>query len=205
MIILGCILCATIWGVHKVSHKILSDEEVQQMIFNDSEFYTTKHTEEQNVLVHNTVHVITCVLLLVFLLVTDADIALLYVLSQVFTCGVLHTELVRSEKALLLIGGLLYWGFRSPHAERMVFYSLFSLPMFSYRVVEHHLRGYTKGLMNLHQVLLVWFMTFWLMSVWNFHHSPNVVDTALLPVTFYFDVNQWNKILTELSKVRKLH
>tara|TARA_B110000196_G_scaffold315411_1_gene324979 strand:+ start:1008 stop:1628 length:621 start_codon:yes stop_codon:yes gene_type:complete len=206
MIILSVILVGTIWGLHKVCHKVLSDQEVQLLIFNDSDYYTKKARKEQHIIVNNAVHVATCVLLLVFLLVADADIALLYVLTQVFTCTVHHTELTRSEHAILVTGGVLYWSIRSPHAERIVYYAMFSLPVFSYRMVEHHIRGYSKGWITLQHGLLVTFAGFWMMSLVSYHRAPNLFDTALIPVTFYLDVVQWDKILTALSTTRnKLH
>lgn len=203
MIAILALLCLTCLAIKRITQIIMKDPEVNTFLFNDASYYTTQHTACRNVIVKNTVYVVSCMLLWGCLLVTSYDVALLYVLLQIFICCFMHDDMSKTDKLVLVVLGGGYWVVQSLHAKNLMYYAMFSLPVFSYKTIQTRIVQSTRVDFKILNFVLVYFIGFWVYSLYLFTRTPSYIDAVLIPATFYYDVCTWKNVITELSTKEK--
>lgn len=183
----------------------MKDPDVNTFLFNDSSFYNAQQRTHREAIVMNSVYVVSCIMLWACLLVTSHDVALLYVCLQVFICCYMQKNMSKADKVVLITLGILYYFVNSTHAKNLVYYTLFSLPVFSYKSIEHKISQTTNVDFKVLNFVFVYFIGFWSWGIVSFTRSPTYIDAVLIPATFYYDVNMWKSLLTELSTKEKPH
>lgn len=189
---------AQIVALYKLANIILLDNDVNTVLFGHKLEFPHTDSSKRHEIVCNIINcVLTCEFWILFLFV---DVSALYVTTQLFMSLRFSNKLHRTEIAILVIGGFLWFVVRSPHCVNLVYYQIFTTPATAYQIVETYMKQRPLKIRSIDIHFYCW-VSFWFFSVYSFYNNVHWFDVGLLPITFYTDVLIWKNYLGILSKV----
>lgn len=185
-------------ALYKLANTVLLDNDVNTVLFGHKlEFPNTDSAKRLEIVCSIINCVLTCEFWILFLFI---DVSALYVTTQLFMAIHFSTKLHKTEIAILVIGGFLWFMIRSPHCINLVYYQIFTSPATTYQIVETYMRQRPLKIRSIDIHFYCW-ISFWLFSTYSFYRHVHWFDVGLLPITFYTDVIIWKNYLGILSKV----
>jgi len=179
-----------------ILQKLLTDEETDALFFEDLQF-NRKIQWEKDQIVNNLMYIWSVVLMILLRIVVPfsqfkyCSWFMLYVLVQTFMLVFQHT-LSRTDKTAAAVVCVLFCFFPSSHLNQLILYSLLHFdPLVK---MDKQLFGKKAFLQNYHSLLCkldtVLFFLFWPLTLYCFVQHVNVIDSLLIPFSFYFQLFQ---------------
>jgi hypothetical protein len=194
--LLHLVLCGTITSLHRLARRVLTDESVRiEWELPNWEI----HPDKLHATVSNAVYSCTLLVLLVVYLAFPAW-CYMHDFSSLFLVCMVHAVVFHgsagekmSDKACAAAGCVAWWWLDTPLSHAAVFYSIANAPFYIMLV----LGDYNRALWITAEATAV---IFWTVQIILFTANPNLIDSALLPLSLYYDCFQWVAAFDRRSK-----
>ena len=194
--------------LRKFVDKVLQEPNVKTHLFANEMNEDIAFDRTRAIVVNHIVYIVSTLVQMVMWFVFPYNNWLswtgLYVVVQVYL-AIHHSKQGRLESAILILGGLFFVLYPTPHLVRGVVYSTLSASYFLDLIdknlfVTHQrkLNGSVRRMLK--GAHIVSFIVFWAYSFVDFYYHPNVLDSLCVPATFWLDCTLIEKSMNERKK-----